>query len=156
MVIGTYIANCSPSGSRSPGHRLGDRAEAGIDPAPDRAATTWADFLRSQAEALLAADFIETVITDRDAYVHPAVIERAGRPVRGLGVTAHTTAAWVAQADRNLVMDLQDAGSNLRYRFCARNQLTREDLSKILDTAQACRVQSLLDELTPQIRKSTR
>ncbi len=36
------------------------RAE-GIDPAPDRSATTWAGFLRSQAEALLACDFIETV-----------------------------------------------------------------------------------------------
>src|SRR5262249_4065231 len=35
--------------------------EAGMDPAPDRAATTWATFLRSQAKALLAADFIETV-----------------------------------------------------------------------------------------------
>jgi putative transposase len=35
--------------------------EAGIDPAPDRAVTTWTDFLRSQADALLAADFIETV-----------------------------------------------------------------------------------------------
>ena len=35
--------------------------EAGIDPAPERAATTWAQFLRSQAEALLAVDFIETV-----------------------------------------------------------------------------------------------
>ncbi len=29
--------------------------EAGIDPAPDRSATTWKDFLRSQADALLAA-----------------------------------------------------------------------------------------------------
>lgn len=29
--------------------------EAGIDPAPGRAATTWADFLRSQAEALAAS-----------------------------------------------------------------------------------------------------
>jgi hypothetical protein len=28
--------------------------EAGIDPAPDRSSTTWADFLRSQAEAPLA------------------------------------------------------------------------------------------------------
>jgi len=35
--------------------------EAGIDPAPDRSATTWADVLRSQANALVAADFIETV-----------------------------------------------------------------------------------------------
>jgi putative transposase len=31
--------------------------EAGIDPAPERAASTWADFLRSQADTLLACDF---------------------------------------------------------------------------------------------------
>jgi hypothetical protein len=35
--------------------------EAGIDPAPERSSATWADFLRSQAEALLACDFFETV-----------------------------------------------------------------------------------------------
>ncbi|MCS7484127.1 hypothetical protein ACFFQW_29010 [Umezawaea endophytica] len=33
--------------------------DTGIDPAPDRASTTWTDFLRSQAEALLACDFFE-------------------------------------------------------------------------------------------------
>ena len=31
--------------------------DAGIDPAPERSSTTWAGFLRSQAEALLACDF---------------------------------------------------------------------------------------------------
>jgi len=35
--------------------------DEGINPSPQRAATTWAAFLRSQAEALLACDFIETV-----------------------------------------------------------------------------------------------
>lgn len=35
--------------------------DAGIDPAPERASSTWADFLRSQADALLACDFFETV-----------------------------------------------------------------------------------------------
>ena len=35
--------------------------EAGIDPPPERGSATWADFLRSQAEALLACDFFETV-----------------------------------------------------------------------------------------------
>jgi putative transposase len=35
--------------------------DAGIDPAPERSATTWAAFLRSQADALLACDFFETV-----------------------------------------------------------------------------------------------
>ncbi|MFI0771908.1 hypothetical protein ACH4TQ_44585 [Streptomyces sp. NPDC021218] len=37
------------------------RKDAGIDPAPDRSSSTWADFLRSQADALLACDFLETV-----------------------------------------------------------------------------------------------
>jgi putative transposase len=35
--------------------------QTGLDPAPQRASTTWAEFLRSQADALLACDFIETV-----------------------------------------------------------------------------------------------
>jgi putative transposase len=35
--------------------------QAGIDPAPERTTATWADFLRSQADALLACDFFETV-----------------------------------------------------------------------------------------------
>ncbi len=33
----------------------------GIDPAPDRGATSWADFLRTQADVLLACNLIETV-----------------------------------------------------------------------------------------------
>jgi hypothetical protein len=53
--------------------------EAGIDPVPDRAATTWAQFLRSQAQVLLAADFIETItLTGARMYVL-AVIEHASR-----------------------------------------------------------------------------
>jgi transposase len=32
--------------------------DAGIDPAPERAVGTWADFLRSQADAPLACDFL--------------------------------------------------------------------------------------------------
>jgi putative transposase len=89
--------------------------EAGIDPAPDRAATTWTDFLRSQADALLAADFIETVtLTGARMYIL-TVIEHASRRIRVLGVTARPTAAWVSQAARNLVMDLDDAGGKARY-----------------------------------------
>ena len=44
--------------------------QAGIDPAPDRASATWASFLRSQAGALLACDFFETVtLTGTRLYV---------------------------------------------------------------------------------------
>src|SRR4051812_16114204 len=84
--------------------------EAGIDPAPDRAVTTWTDFLRSQAEALLAADFIEPVtLTGARMYIL-AAIEHAPRRIRVLGVGAHPTATWVGQTARNLVMDIEDAG----------------------------------------------
>ena len=81
--------------------------DAGIDPAPERSSTTWAGFLRSQAEALLACDFFETV-TLSGARLHVlAVIEHASRRIRILGATAHPTASWAAQAARNLVMDLE-------------------------------------------------
>jgi putative transposase len=72
--------------------------EAGIDPAPQRACSTWAGFLRSQAEALLACDSFETV-TLSGAHIYVlAVIEHAGRRVRILGATAQPTTSWVAQA----------------------------------------------------------
>jgi putative transposase len=89
--------------------------QTGIDPAPERTSTTWADFLRSQADALLACDFFETVtLTGARLYVL-AVIEHATRRARILGATPHPAASWVAQAAKNLVMDLQDAGASARF-----------------------------------------
>ncbi|MEU8696055.1 integrase core domain-containing protein [Streptomyces sp. NPDC048665] len=89
--------------------------EAGIDPAPERSSSTWGDFLRSQADALLACDFFEKVtLTGVRLYVF-AVIEHGSRRVRVLGATAHPTASWVVQAAKNLVMDLEDAGSRARF-----------------------------------------
>jgi putative transposase len=89
--------------------------QADIDPAPDRATATWASFLRSQAGALLACDFLETVTLTGERLFVLAVIEHATRRIRILGATPHPTASWVIQAARNLVMDLQDAGSRARF-----------------------------------------
>ncbi|MFH9355734.1 integrase core domain-containing protein [Kitasatospora sp. NPDC017646] len=89
--------------------------EAGIPPAPERTSSTWANFLRSQADALLACDFFETVTLSGARLYVLAVIEHASRRVRILGATAHPTASWVTQAAKNLVMDLEDAGSRARF-----------------------------------------
>jgi putative transposase len=94
--------------------------EARIDPAPDRSSTTWADFLRSQSQALLACDFFETVTLTGTRMFVLAVIEHHSRRIRVLGATAHPCTSWVTQAARNLVMDLQDAGC--RARFLIRNR----------------------------------
>ncbi|MEO3781466.1 integrase [Micromonospora sp. B11E3] len=89
--------------------------QAGIDPAPQPTSTTWATFPRSQAQAIIAADFFETsTLAGARLYVL-AVTEHATRRVRILGATAHPTAGWVAQAARNLVMDLEDAGRAVKY-----------------------------------------
>jgi putative transposase len=89
--------------------------EHGIPPAPKRQSTTWADFLRGQAHALLACDFFETrTLTGARLYVF-AVIEHATRRIRILGVTAHPTAQWAVQLGRNLVMDLEDAGARAKF-----------------------------------------
>src|SRR5207249_5883297 len=53
-----------------------------------RASSTWNNFLRSQAEALLACDFIETVTLAGTRLYVLAVIEHASRRVRVLGATA--------------------------------------------------------------------
>jgi putative transposase len=89
--------------------------EHGIPPAPERESTTWADFLHGQAHALLACDLFEThTLTGARLYVF-APIEHATRLIRILGATAHATADWVVQLGRNLVMDLKDAGSRVRF-----------------------------------------
>ena len=62
--------------------------DAGTDPAPERTSSTWSVFLRSQAQAVIAADFFETVtLTGARLYVL-AVIEHATRRIR---VLSHRT-----------------------------------------------------------------
>jgi putative transposase len=89
--------------------------DAGIGPAPERVCSTWADFLRSQADALLACDFLETVTLSGARMYVLAVIEHRTRRIRILGATAHPAASWVTQAARNLVIDLEDTGCRARF-----------------------------------------
>jgi len=89
--------------------------KAGIDPAPRRTGPTWPQFLRSQADAILACDFFTVHLLDgTQAYV-PAVIEHATRRIRILGVTLHPTGEWTTQQARNLVMDLGERTRQAKF-----------------------------------------
>ena len=55
--------------------------DAGIDPAPQRTSSTWATFLRSQAHAVIAADFLETT-TLLGAKLYVLAVIEPGRTCR--------------------------------------------------------------------------
>ncbi len=76
----------------------------GLGPAPRRDGPTWSEFLRSQAQGILALDFftVETAWL-RTMYVLFA-IEVGSRHVHVLGVTSNPDSAWVTQQARNLAV----------------------------------------------------
>jgi putative transposase len=68
--------------------------DAGIDPAPERARSTWAGFLRSQADALLACDFFETVtLSGARLYVLRLPASRWTSPTGGVELMPHWAAS---------------------------------------------------------------
>jgi putative transposase len=89
---------------------------SGVDPAPRRrTGPTWPQFLRSQAEAILACDLFTVDLLDGTQAHVLAVIEHAARRIRILGVTLHPTGAWTTQQARNLIMDLGDQTDRVRF-----------------------------------------
>jgi putative transposase len=95
----------------------------GLGPAPRRGAPNWTAFLRAQAAAMLACDFftVETIGLTR-LYVL-FVIELDRHRVHLAGITAHPSGAWVAQAARNLLMDLDRQVD--RFRLLIRDRDTK-------------------------------
>ncbi|MCX4458272.1 integrase core domain-containing protein [Streptomyces sp. NBC_01340] len=134
----------------------------GIDPAPQRTSTTWADFLRSQADALLAIDFIETVTLTGQCQYILAVIEHATRRIRILGTTAHPTATWVTQTIKNLVMDLEDASAKATFLIRDRDAkfpdlideiLTDTGIRTILTGIRTPRMNSIMERWVHTLRR---
>ncbi|MDX6390358.1 MAG: putative transposase, partial [Streptosporangiaceae bacterium] len=75
----------------------------------------WAEFLRSQAQGILALDFFTADLLNGTKVYVLAVIEHGTRRVRVLGATEHPVQSWVVQQARNLLMDLEDAGTEMKF-----------------------------------------
>lgn len=106
------------------GHRLGVSTirtilrRAGIGPAPRRDGPSWGEFLRAQADGIIACDFftVETVFL-RTLYVL-FFIEVGSRRIHIEGVTRNPDGAWVTQQARNSAM----AGGLENVRFLIRDR----------------------------------
>ncbi len=84
-------------------------------PAPRRTGPSWTDFLRAQAQGIIACDFftVETAWL-RTLYVL-AFIELGSRRIHLSPSTAHPDSAWVTQQARNLALHLDDRSSPIRF-----------------------------------------
>ena len=81
-------------------------------PAPRRTGPTWTEFLRAQADGIVACDFF-TVETAWLRMLYVLVfIELGSRLIHLSPATAHPDSAWVTQQARNLVMDLDGRASS--------------------------------------------
>ena len=89
--------------------------DAGISPAPRRYGPGWAEFLRSQAQGILALDFFTADLLNGIRVYILAAIEHGTRRIWILGATEHPVQAWVVQQARNLLMDLEDAGMSAKF-----------------------------------------
>jgi putative transposase len=88
---------------------------AGIDPAPRRSGPTWKQFLTAQARGILAAGFVhvDTVLLRRIYAL--IVIEHGTRRVHLAGITANPDGGWAAQAARNVLIDLDQRATSIKF-----------------------------------------
>jgi transposase InsO family protein len=88
---------------------------ARLGPAPRRTGPTWTQFLRAQAQGVIACDLftIETAWL-RTLYVL-LFIELGSRRIHLSASTVHPDAAWVTQQARNLPLDLHDRTTAIRF-----------------------------------------
>jgi transposase InsO family protein len=90
-------------------------AQAGLPPAPERDRQSWRSFLRAHSESILAGDFftVDTVWLRR-LYVL-VFLSIGSRRVEYFACTSNPNMAWMLQQARNLLMELDDRGSQVRF-----------------------------------------
>jgi putative transposase len=89
--------------------------QAGIEPAPNRHETSWAEFLRQQAASILECDFLTVDTLFLRRFYVLFFIELATRRVHLAGITTNPDGRWMTQQARNLLMKLDDEGVQTRF-----------------------------------------
>jgi putative transposase len=136
--------------------------DAGIGPAPRRAGPTWKQFLTTQARGIIAADFVhvDTVLLRRLYAL--IVIEHGTRRVHLAGVTASPDGASTTQAARNLLMDLGQRVTSLKFvirdRACQFASsfdavFTAEGMRIVASPPQAPRANAICERITGTLRR---
>jgi transposase InsO family protein len=97
--------------------------DAGIEPAPRRLETSWAEFLRQQAASILECDFLTVDTLFLRRFYVLFFIELTTRRVHLAGITTNPDGRWVTQQARNLFMQFDDDGA--RPRFLVRDRDTK-------------------------------
>ena len=131
-------------------------------PPPSRRDDTWRTFLRSQAETILAMDFlhVDTVMLKR--LYAAVVIEVGGRGAYLLGVTDHPTGAWATQLARELAADLEQADHHFTRLIRDRDAKFTESFDAVfasvgveilLTAPQAPRMNAYVERLIGSIRR---
>jgi putative transposase len=111
----------------------------GIEPAPRRAELSWSEFLRAQASAIIACDFLTVdTVWLRRLYVL-FFIELGSRRVHFGGVTANPHERWVTQQARNLVMTLAEREQPIRFLIRDRDSKFTRSFDEVF-RAEAIRV----------------
>ena len=90
-------------------------AKAGLPPAPQRGRQSWRTFLQAHGESILACDFF-TVDTLWLRRLYVLVFLSVGsRRIEYLACTSRPDTAWMLQQARNLLMELDDRGRQVRF-----------------------------------------
>ena len=99
-------------------------------------------FLRSEAEVILATDFFTVDLLDGTTVYVLAVIEHATRRIRILGITPHPAGAWVTQQARNLLMDLDGQAATIKFLIRDRDTKFTAAFDEVLHSAHIRILQS--------------
>ena len=128
---------------------------AGTGPAPRRTGPTWKQFLTAQARGILAVDFVhvDTVLLQR---VYALIlIEHGTRRVRLAGITAHPGGPWTAQAARNLLMDLGQRVTTVKFLIRDRAGQVTGSFDAVF-TAEAIRILASPPQARPERTRSAK